>query len=106
MPFVISNGNFAKLRFLFPQKYFVFLREPYYVTLSFIYRYTRFDITFNFKDGTQTVFFSELEATKNSDIKSLGAPKKRAFLPVFCYFYATFYCFFIFCPQLPPILIF
>ena len=40
MPFVISNGNFATLRFLFPQKYFVFLREPYYVTLSFIYRYT------------------------------------------------------------------
>ena len=40
MPFVISNGNFATLRFLFTQKYFVFLREPYYVTLSFIYRYT------------------------------------------------------------------
>ena len=40
-----------------------------------IYLYDdRFDITFNFKDGTQTVFFSELEATKNSDIKSLGAP--------------------------------
>jgi hypothetical protein len=38
MPFVISNGNFAPLRFLFPQKYFVFLREAYYVTLSFIYR--------------------------------------------------------------------
>ncbi len=41
-----------------------------------IYLYDdKFDITFNFKDGTQTVFFSELEATKNSDIKSLGAPK-------------------------------
>ena len=40
-----------------------------------IYLYDdRFDITFNFKDGTQTVFFSEIEATKNSDIKSLGAP--------------------------------
>lgn len=40
-----------------------------------IYLYDdKFDITFNFKDGTQTVFFSELEATKNSDIKSLGAP--------------------------------
>lgn len=42
-----------------------------------IYLYDdRFDITFNFKDGTQTVFFSEIEATKNSDIKSLGAPIK------------------------------
>ncbi|MDE6373191.1 MAG: recombinase family protein [Clostridia bacterium] len=41
-----------------------------------IYLYDdKFDITFNFKDGTQTVFFSEIEATKNSDIKSLGAPK-------------------------------
>jgi hypothetical protein len=40
-----------------------------------IYLYDdKFDITFNFKDGTQTVFFSEIEATKNSDIKSLGAP--------------------------------
>lgn len=39
-----------------------------------IYLYgDRFNITFNFKDGTQTVFFSEIEATKNSDIKSLGA---------------------------------
>ncbi len=44
-----------------------------------IYLYDdKFDITFNFKDGTQTVFFSELEATKNSDIKSLGAPRKKA----------------------------
>ncbi len=34
-------------------------------------------ITFNFKDGTQTVFLSEIEATKNSDIKSLGAPKRK-----------------------------
>lgn len=40
-----------------------------------IYLYDdKFTITFNFKDGTQTVFFSELEETKNSDIKSLGAP--------------------------------
>ena len=40
-----------------------------------IYLYDdKFDIIFNFKDGTQTVFFSEIEATKNSDIKSLGAP--------------------------------
>ena len=35
----------------------------------------KFDITFNFKDGTQTIFFSEIKATKNSDIKSLGAPR-------------------------------
>ena len=42
-----------------------------------IYLYDdKFTITFNFKDGTQTVFLSEIEATKNSDIKSLGAPKK------------------------------
>ena len=32
-------------------------------------------ITFNFKDGTQTVSLSELEAAKNSDIKCLGAPQ-------------------------------
>ena len=32
-------------------------------------------ITFNFKDGTQTVSLSELEAAKNSDIKCLGATK-------------------------------
>ena len=45
-----------------------------------IYLYDdRFDITFNFKDGTQTVFFSEIEATKNSDIKSLGAPYATLF---------------------------
>ena len=53
-----------------------------------IYLYDdKFDITFNFKDGTQTVFFSEIEATKNSDIKSLGAPhkkrQKQRFLPLF-----------------------
>lgn len=34
-------------------------------------------ITFNFKDGTQTVSLSELEAAKNSDIKCLGAPKRN-----------------------------
>lgn len=31
--------------------------------------------TFNFKDGTRTVFLSEIEAAKNSDINCLGAPK-------------------------------
>lgn len=36
----------------------------------------RLTITFNFKDGTQTVSLSELEAAKNSDIKCLGAPRK------------------------------
>ena len=40
----------------------------------------KFTITFNFKDGTKTIFFSEIEAAKNSDIKSLGAPKKRVAL--------------------------
>lgn len=35
----------------------------------------RLTITFNFKDGTQTVSLSELEAAKNSDIKCLGAPE-------------------------------
>lgn len=45
-----------------------------------IYLYDdRFDITFNFKDGTQTVFLSEIEAVKNSDIKSLGAPHATLF---------------------------
>ena len=34
-------------------------------------------ITFNFKDGTQTVSLSELEAAKNSDIKCLGAPTEN-----------------------------
>lgn len=37
----------------------------------------RLTITFNFKDGTQTVSLSELEAAKNSDIKCLGAPRKK-----------------------------
>ncbi|MGN0814523.1 MAG: hypothetical protein ACI4MH_04740, partial [Candidatus Coproplasma sp.] len=32
-------------------------------------------LTFNFKDGTQTVYLSEIEAAKNSDIKCLGAPQ-------------------------------
>ena len=32
-------------------------------------------LTFNFKDGTQTVYLSDVEAAKNSDIKCLGAPK-------------------------------
>ena len=50
-----------------------------------IYLYDdRFDITFNFKDGTQTVFFSEIEATKNSDIKSLGAPSTASPCFLFC----------------------
>lgn len=31
-------------------------------------------LTFNFKDGTQTVYLSDIEAAKNSDIKCLGAP--------------------------------
>ena len=35
-------------------------------------------LTFNFKDGTQTVYLSDVEAAKNSDIKCLGAPKQPA----------------------------
>ena len=34
-------------------------------------------LTFNFKDGTQTVYLSDVEAAKNSDIKCLGAPKNN-----------------------------
>ncbi|MDD7165075.1 MAG: zinc ribbon domain-containing protein [Clostridia bacterium] len=34
-------------------------------------------LTFNFKDGTQTVYLSDVEAANNSDIKCLGAPKKK-----------------------------
>ena len=42
-----------------------------------IYLYDdRFIITFNYKDGSKTVFFSEIEAANNSDIKSVGAPKR------------------------------
>lgn len=47
-------------------------------------------ITFNFKDGTQTVSLSELEAAKNSDIKCLGAPKTvktKSVLTVFSMFF-------------------
>ncbi len=33
-------------------------------------------LTLNFKDGTQTVYLSDIEAAKNSDIKCLGAPKQ------------------------------
>ena len=44
-------------------------------------------LTFNFKDGTQTVYLSDVEAAKNSDIKCLGAPKQPATIlrqAVFC----------------------
>lgn len=36
-------------------------------------------LTFNFKDGTQTVYLSDVEAAKNSDIKCLGAPDATLF---------------------------
>ena len=43
-----------------------------------IYLYDdRFDITLNFKGGTKTVYFSEIEAAKNSGFKSLAVPKQR-----------------------------
>ena len=43
-----------------------------------IYLYDdRFIITFNYKDGSKTVFFSEIEAANNSDIKCVGAPRGR-----------------------------
>ena len=32
-------------------------------------------LTFNFKDGTRTVYLSDVEAANNSDIKCLGAPQ-------------------------------
>ena len=34
-------------------------------------------ITFNFKDGSRTVSFSEIEAAKNSDIDCVAAPQNR-----------------------------
>ena len=34
-------------------------------------------ITFNFKDGSRTVSFSEIEAAKNSDIDCVAAPTKK-----------------------------
>ena len=33
-------------------------------------------ITFNFKDGSRTVSFSEIEAAKNSDIDCVAAPRE------------------------------
>ena len=43
-------------------------------------------ITFNFKDGSRTVSFSEIEAAKNSDIDCVAAPKKRhGFSVSFCF---------------------
>ena len=43
-------------------------------------------ITFNFKDGSRTASFSEIEAAKNSDIDCVAAPKTGQSLgcPVFC----------------------
>ena len=42
-----------------------------------IYLYDdKITFTFNFKDGTRTVFLPEIEAAKNSDINCLGAPRK------------------------------
>jgi DNA invertase Pin-like site-specific DNA recombinase len=46
-------------------------------------------ITFNYKDGTQTVYLSEIEAAKNSDIKCLGAPKIDIFNKK-CLFFCLF----------------
>lgn len=46
-------------------------------------------LTFNFKDGTQTVYLSDIEAAKNSDIKCLGAPKTAQNQT----FWAVFYSF-------------
>lgn len=36
-------------------------------------------LTFNFKDGTQTVYLPDIEVAKNSDIKCLGVPKTLKF---------------------------
>ena len=35
-------------------------------------------ITFNFKDGSRTVSFSEIEAAKNSDIDCVAAPQRKS----------------------------
>ena len=44
-----------------------------------IYLYDdKITFTFNYKDGTKTVFLSELNCTPSgSDLKCLGAPKSR-----------------------------
>lgn len=43
-----------------------------------IYLYDdKITFTFNFKDGTRTVFLPEIEAAKNSDINCLGAPENE-----------------------------
>lgn len=46
--------------------------------INSIYLYDdKLTITFNFKDGTQTVSLSEIEAAKNSDIDCIAAPLKK-----------------------------
>ncbi len=49
--------------------------------INSIYLYDdKLTITFNFKDGTQTVSLSEIEAAKNSDIDCIAAPQKKRWL--------------------------
>ena len=42
----------------------------------------KLSITFNFKDGSRTVSFSEIEAAKNSDIDCVAAPRPYRANPV------------------------
>ena len=47
--------------------------------INAIYVYDdRITFTYNYKDGTETITLSELESAKSSDIKCVGAPKKRS----------------------------
>lgn len=47
--------------------------------INAIYVYDdRITFTYNYKDGTETITLSELESAKSSDIKCVGAPKKKA----------------------------
>ena len=46
--------------------------------INAIYVYDdRITFTYNYKDGTETITLSELESAKSSDIKCVGAPKRK-----------------------------
>ena len=46
--------------------------------INAIYVYDdRITFTYNYKDGTETITLSELESAKSSDIKCIGAPRKK-----------------------------
>ena len=55
--------------------------------INAIYVYDdRITFTYNYKDGTETITLSELESAKSSDIKCIGAPRKRGMLFAFLFF--------------------